>query len=162
MPSQTFCPKFDAEKLLFETFYGIMRIFGSVHPESECNFPFLYNLIFKPYHISRPLATLRGKIDICPRALSCPKFDAEKLLFEAFFGIMLIFASVQSKSECNFPFLYNLIFQPYHLSSPLALLQGEIDICPHRLFCLKFDAEKLLFEAFFWNIAYFRQCSAQN
>ncbi len=41
MPSRPFYMKFDAEKLLFEAFFGIMRIFGSVYPKSECNFPFL-------------------------------------------------------------------------------------------------------------------------
>ncbi len=64
----------------------------------------------------------------------CPKFDAEKLLFEAFFGIMRIFSIVQPKSECNFPFLYTSIFKSHHFSSPLAPLWGEIDICPHGLF----------------------------
>ncbi len=56
------------------------------------------------------------------------------------------------KSECIFPFLYNLIFKPYHVSSPVAPLRGEIVICPRRLFCLKFDAEKLLFEAFYGTV----------
>ncbi len=88
-------------------------------------------------------------MDICPRGLFCPKFDAEKLISEAFFGIMRVFSSVhQPESVCNFPILYHLILKP-HFSSPLAPLQGEIDICPHRLFSPKFDAKKLLFEAFF-------------
>ncbi len=86
--------------------------------KSECIFPFLYNLIFKPYHLSSPLAPLQKEMDICLQWLFCPKFDAEKLLFEAILGILCIFRSVQPKSECNFPFLYNLIFKPYHLSSP--------------------------------------------
>ncbi len=85
--------------------------------KSECIFPFLYNLIFKPYHLSSPLASLQREMDICPRRLFCPKFDAEKLFFEAFLGKLRIFGSVQPKSECNFSFLYNLIFKPYHLSS---------------------------------------------
>ncbi len=91
-----------------------MRIFGSAQPKSECNFPFLYNLIFKPYHLSSALAPLQGgggEIDICSCRLLCPKFDTEKLLFEAFFKILRIFGSVQYKSECIFLFLYNLIFQ---------------------------------------------------
>ncbi len=71
-------------------------------------FPFLYNLIFKPYHLSIPLAPLRGEIDIYLNGLFCPKFNTEKLLFEAFFGIISIFGSIQSESECNFSFL---IFQ---------------------------------------------------
>ncbi len=111
-------------------------------------FPFLYNLVFKPYHFSRVLAPIWGEIDIYTKGLFCPKFDSKKLSFEPFFGIMRIFGSVQPKSECNFPFLYNLIFKPY-LSSPVAPIQGEIDIYPNGFFCPKSDAEKLLFEAFF-------------
>ncbi len=41
MPLRTFCPKFDAKKLLFEAFFRIVHIFGSVQPISECHFPFL-------------------------------------------------------------------------------------------------------------------------
>ncbi len=60
------------------------------------------------------------------------------------------------KSECIFPFLNNLIFKPYHLSSHLTPLQGGgIDIGPRWLFCPKFDAEKLLFEAFFLELCVF-------
>ncbi len=96
MPSQTLLLKFDAYKPLFELFFGIMCIFGSIQPKSECNFPFLYNLIFKPYyHLSRPLPPLWEKIDIYPHRLFCPKFDAENLLFEVYFGILCIFSSVQ-------------------------------------------------------------------
>ncbi len=89
-----------------------------------------------------------GGIDICPCGLFCSKFDAKRLLFKDFFEIMRIFGSVQPKSECNFPFLYNLIFQPYHLSSPLAPPQEEIHICPRELLCLKFNTKKLLSKAF--------------
>ncbi len=64
-----------------------------------------YIHFFQPSHLSRPLAPL-GAIDIHPRGLFCPKFDAGKLLFKAFFGIMRIFGSVRPKSECSFPFLY--------------------------------------------------------
>ncbi len=58
------------------------------------NFAFLYNLIFKPYPLSSPLAPLGRGIDICPRGLFCPKFNAKKLLFEAFFGIVRILTTV--------------------------------------------------------------------
>ncbi len=93
MPLWTFSPKFDAEKLLSEAFFGIMRVFSSVRPKSVCNFPILYHLIFKPY-LSSPLAPLQGEIDIHPRRLFCPKFDAKKLLFDAFFGIMHILITI--------------------------------------------------------------------
>ncbi len=36
-------------KLLFEGFFDIMRIFGSIPPESESTFPFQYNIIFETY-----------------------------------------------------------------------------------------------------------------
>ncbi len=45
-----------------------------------------------------PLAPLRGKRDIRPHELFCPKFDAEKLLFVAFFfffGIVRILTTVR-------------------------------------------------------------------
>ncbi len=55
----------------------------------------LYNLIFQPYHLLSPLAPLLGEIDIRPRWPFCPKFDAEKLLFKAFFGIVRILTTVR-------------------------------------------------------------------
>ncbi len=64
-----------------------------------------------------PISTPEG-IDLRPRGLSCQKFDAKKLLFEAFSGRLRIFGSVRPKNECIFPFLHNLIFKPYHLWSP--------------------------------------------
>ncbi len=81
-----------------------------------------YIHFFQPYHLSRSLAPLWGKIDICPCGLFCLKFDDEKLLFKALFRILRIFGSIQPKSECIFPLLYNFIFRPYHLSIPLAPL----------------------------------------
>ncbi len=75
---------------------------------------------------------MKGGIDICPHGLFCLKFDVEKLLFEAFFGILRIFGSVQHKNECIFLFLYNLIFQlntcDNHMLSPVAIKNG---LCPH-------------------------------
>ncbi len=146
-PHGRFCPKYDTKKLLFEAFFIIMRIFGSVQPESECIFPFQYKIVFQPYPSFKPPSSTPGE-DIA-RELFCQKFDAEKLLFEAFLIIMSIFYSIPPTSECIFPLLSNLKFKPYHLSSPLAPLWGGIDLCACGLFCPKFDAEKLLFEAFF-------------
>ncbi len=69
MPRRLFCPKFDAEKLLFEAFFEILRIFGNVHPKSESIFPFLYNLIFQlntgDNHMLRPVAIKNG---VCPHS----------------------------------------------------------------------------------------------
>ncbi len=85
-------------KNLFEAFFfGILRIFSRIQPKSECNFLFLYQLIFKPYHLSSPLTPLWGVMNICPRGLFCPKFDAEKLVFEAFFSEYSVFLAVFSR-----------------------------------------------------------------
>ncbi len=109
--------------------------------KSECIFSFLYNLIFKPYHLSSPPLPLQGEIDICPRELFCPEFDAEKLLFEPFFGIMHIFGSVQPKNECDFLFLYNVIFKPYLLST-LAPLQLRDRHMPSWTFLYEIRCQK--------------------
>ncbi len=101
-------------------------------------------------------------VDICPHGLLYLKFDAEKLLFEAFFGIICILGSIQPKSKCIFPFLHNSIFQPYHLSSFLTPLWGVADICPCGLFLSKIRYRKTFIWSFFWNIAFFRQCSSQS
>ncbi len=42
-----FCEKFNAHEFLFEGFFDIMRVFGSILPESESTFPFQYNIIFE-------------------------------------------------------------------------------------------------------------------
>ncbi len=44
-----------------------MRIFGSVKPQSESNFPFLYIKDFKHTDLWRPLAPLLGEIDLCTK-----------------------------------------------------------------------------------------------
>ncbi len=110
MPSRTFLYEIRCRKtFIWNFFFGITCIFGSIWPKSECNFSFLYNLLFQLYHLSRLLAPLREEIDVYPRGLSCPKFDAEKLLFEAFFGIMGIFGSVQPKVSAIFRFCTKII-----------------------------------------------------
>ncbi len=40
------CTEFNAQQLLFEAFSHIMRIFGSVEPQTESTSPFQYNIIF--------------------------------------------------------------------------------------------------------------------
>ncbi len=44
-----FCMKFNSEQLLFEAFFDVMRIFGSVQPQNESNFPFLYIIRFQTF-----------------------------------------------------------------------------------------------------------------
>ncbi len=39
--------EFISEKLLFQAFFHVMRIFGSVEPLNECNLPFPYRTIFR-------------------------------------------------------------------------------------------------------------------
>ncbi len=160
-PRKLFCPKFDAEKLLFEAFFGIMHIFGSIQPKNGCIFPLLYNFIFKLYHRSSHLAPLRDEMHICPRGLFCPNSMQNNFYFEAFFGIMRIFGSIQPKSECIFPFLYNFIFKPYHLSSSLVPPWEEIYM-PSWTFLSKIQCRKTFIWSFFWDNAYFWQRSAQK
>ncbi len=90
-------------------FFGKMRIFGSVQPKSECNFLFLHNLIFQLYYLPSSQAPTPGGDRHMPSWTFLSKLRCQKLLFEAFFGIMCIFGSVQPKSECNFLFLYKNI-----------------------------------------------------
>ncbi len=89
-----------------------------------------------------------GEVDICACWVFCKKFNAHYLLFEAFFDIMRIFGCVPPESESTFPFQYNIIFENINLSSHVAPLLREIDMGAHWLFCTKFNAQQLLFEAF--------------
>ncbi len=61
---------------------------------------------------------------------------------------MRLFGSVQHKSECTFPFLYNLIFQPCHLLSPLAPLQGGDRHMPSQTFLHEIRCRK----TFNWSV----------
>ncbi len=66
-----------------------------------------------------------------------------------FFDVMFIFCSIEPQSESTFPFFYIIIFQTCVFFDPLAPLWRGIDICAHGLFCIKFNYEQLLLEAFF-------------
>ncbi len=55
-----FCTKFNSEQPLFEQFFHIMRIFGSVQFESEPTFPLQYNIIFETYQSFEPSSTYPG------------------------------------------------------------------------------------------------------
>ncbi len=52
--SQTFFRKFKAKQLLFQTFFDVMRIFGSVEAQNESTFPFLYIIIFQKWESFEP------------------------------------------------------------------------------------------------------------
>ncbi len=62
-PRRVFCTKCNSKQLLFEAFFHIMRIFGSVKPQSESNFPFLYIIRFKTYWSLEP-PTLTTRVSI--------------------------------------------------------------------------------------------------
>ncbi len=51
-----FCVKFNSEQHLFEAFFDVMCIFGSVEPHCEFNFPLLYIIRFQTYWSIEPLS----------------------------------------------------------------------------------------------------------
>ncbi len=66
-----------------------------------------------------------------------------------FFCIFGNFESIEPKSESTFIFWYKIIFETWLSLEPLAPLLDKRNMCAHRLFCTKFYAKQLLFEAFF-------------
>ncbi len=65
IPRALLCKKFNSEQPLSEAFFDVIRIFGSIEPKSESNFPFLYISNIS----SEPLAPFLGEIDICACAI---------------------------------------------------------------------------------------------
>ncbi len=64
------CTEFNAHQLSFEAFSHIMRISGSVQPQSESTFPFFYIIIFQRWEFFKtPSSTPGGEIDTCVREL---------------------------------------------------------------------------------------------
>ncbi len=51
--SWNFCTKFNDKQLLFQTFFDVMHIFGSVEPQTESTFPVLYIIIFQKRESSK-------------------------------------------------------------------------------------------------------------
>ncbi len=47
----------NAQQLLFEGFSHIIRIFGSIEPQTESTFPFQYNIIFESHQSLEPLSS---------------------------------------------------------------------------------------------------------
>ncbi len=64
MHPRVFCMKLISEQRLFEAFFDIMPIFGSVRPLSKSTFPFQY-IIFQIWQFLEPPSTTPGEIDIC-------------------------------------------------------------------------------------------------
>ncbi len=92
---------------------------------------------------TKPPAPLWGEIDTCAHWLFCVEFSAEQLLFDAFSQMLFL-------TESTFPFLY-IIIQRWKSFKPPSSIRGggEVDICPCRLFCMKFNAEQLWFQSSF-------------
>ncbi len=58
-------------------------------------------------------------------------FSCEQFSFEQFLDIIGSFGIVQPESVSIFPFQYNIMFGHINLSSPIASLPGEVDICAY-------------------------------
>ncbi len=79
---------------------------------------------------------------MCAPTDFCTKFIAQQFLFEAF----LAASSPEVNLLSHFSTLF--YFKDGNFWSSLAPLLEEIDICAHWLFCLQFNDQQLLFEAF--------------
>ncbi len=80
---------------LFEAFSHIMRIFGSVEPQTESTSPFLDNIKFETYQsLEPPKTTLEGGKHVHPLTFLY-RFNAQQLLFKGFLDIMRIFSSIK-------------------------------------------------------------------
>ncbi len=66
-----------------------------------------------------------------------------------FFNMINIFCSIEAQNESTFPFQYIIIFKNGNRWRSLAPVLGEIEICVHRVFCIKFNSALFLFEGFF-------------
>ncbi len=94
-----------------------MHIFGSVQPQTESTFPFLYIIIFQRYEsFEPPSSTLGGHRPICSQ--TSLKFNAAQLLFQTVFNAMRIFGSVELQTEFTFLFLYIIVFQRWESFKP--------------------------------------------
>ncbi len=64
-PLTFFFKKFNTEQFLFEEFPHIMYIFGSVEPQSQSIFQFLYIKIFQRWQSFEPPSYTQREIDKC-------------------------------------------------------------------------------------------------
>ncbi len=115
--------EFNAQQLLFEAFSHIMRIFGSVKPQTESPFPFQHNITFETYQPLKPLSfTLEGGRQVCH--YFCIEFNAQQLLSEPFLDTMRIFGSIEPSSESTFLLFYIIIFRTYQSLYPPGSTRG--------------------------------------
>ncbi len=112
---------------------------------------------FKDGNLWKPLAPLLGEVDTSDHWLSCTRFKAQQLLFEAFLDVTRIFATIEPWSESTFPFLYIIVLLLQHwsqwrhyktshrflwfvyirVSTPWFLYTlGTYDICGHMYVCI--------------------------
>ncbi len=96
----------------------------------------------------------KKKSQLCAHGLFYMKFSSQQPLSEAFFHGMRIFGGVGLKHNVSCC-LSTPYFHHITLSSTLAPLKGEIDICAHGLFHTKFNSQQLLTEAFFHGMRIF-------
>ncbi len=124
-----------------------MRIFGSTERQTESAFLFLYVVIFQIWQSWEPPSfTPERNKHVRPLTFSY-EIQCWTTFIWSFFSYNAYFWQHWARN-----WIYFLIFVHYfkdvNLSSPQAPLRREIDKCTHWLFCKKFNAEQLLFEAF--------------
>ncbi len=126
-----FRTKFNAKQLLFQSFFDVVHLFGSVEPQTESTFPFLHIIIFQRWLSFEPLAPLWGEIDYASRFF-CTKFNAEQFLFQTFFDAVHIFGCVEPLSEFTLLFLYIVFFFQIgeSVKQPSSTPGGDRHMCP--------------------------------
>ncbi len=115
-----------------------------------------YVHFFQPYHLLRPLAPLRGEIDIWTRSLFC------KLPFKTFFGIMRIFGSDQPKNEGKFSISVQFNISTISSFELPSSTPGGDRHTPTCTFLYKIRCVKTFISGSFWNNAYFWPHLAQK
>ncbi len=130
------CTEFNAQQLLFEAFFHIMRIFGSVETQTESTFPLQYNIIFETYQSLEVLSsTLEEGRHVHPLTFLY-RNQRSTIFIGTIFGYNAIFCSVKPSSESTFPFFYIIISQAHQsLEPPSSTVGGgEVDICAPDFF----------------------------
>ncbi len=64
------------QQLLFEVFFHIIPIFGSIKYQTESAFPFQYNIIFETYQSLEPSSSTHAEVRSMRLASFCRKFNS--------------------------------------------------------------------------------------
>ncbi len=136
-----FYMKFNTKQLLSEVFFKGSVFLAVLNPKQNvfCCFSTLY---FKHINLSSPLAPLRGggrqtyALTDFFIGNSIPNKFYPKLFFMG--CVFLAVLSPKQKVFCCFSTLY---FKHINLSSPLAPLRGETNVCARGLFYKKFNSQ---------------------